>query len=221
MYTDKGGASAVLAAFRGMVDAGFKVNVTCTIPLAENSVSSNSYRPSDIIKSYKGLTVEVTNTDAEGRLILCDAMSWTQKRHDGNLRTLIELSTLTGAIMVGLGDKVAGIFSNDKDLVDTIAESGLNVGELFWHMPILDHKREDMKGKNSDLVNSSGVRYGGAQEGAAFLENFVEDGVKWAHLDIAGPGRVNKPYNMHDKSVVGSGFGATSLLETMRKLQSK
>merc|ERR1711976_409803 len=102
-----------------------------------------------------------------------------------------------------------------------MGESGLNVGEMFWHMPILDHKREDMKGTNSDLINSSRTRYGGAQEGAAFLENFVEEGVKWAHLDIAGPGRVNKPYLMHEKSVVGSGFGATSLLEVRRRLQSK
>lgn len=114
MFTDKGGASAVFGAFKGIVESGLKVNVTVTIPLAENSVSHNSYRPSDIITSKKGLTVEITNTDAEGRLILADAYTYTQQKY--KVESLIELSTLTGACMIALGNHYAGVFSNNVEL---------------------------------------------------------------------------------------------------------
>jgi leucyl aminopeptidase len=189
MYVDKGGASAVFGAFKGIVEAGLKVNVTVTIPLAENSVGNNSYRPSDIIVSKKGLTVEITNTDAEGRLILADAYTYTQQKY--KIDSLIELSTLTGACMIALGTHYAGIFSNNADLSKSLITNGAHIGERIWELPIYDEIRDDMKGKASDLVNSAGSRYGGASQGAAFLENFVEEGVKWAHVDIAGYIKLN------------------------------
>jgi len=215
MFTDKGGASAVLGAFKGIVQAGLKINVTCSIPLAENFVSDNAYRPSDIIKSHKGLTVEIKNTDAEGRLILCDAMSWTQKKFGSNLKSMIELSTLTGACMAGLGSRYAGLFSNNQELADLVKASGEHVGELCWQLPIGDSVREEMKGQYSDLVNSGAGRYGGALQAAAYLERFVEDGVEWVHLDIAGPSRAEKGYEMTPAGATG--FGSSLLIEMFKR----
>ena len=125
MFLDKHGATNVLSAFEAIIKEKIPINLTCSVSLVENFVGSTSYRPSDIIKSRKGLTVEIGNTDAEGRLVLCDAMHWTQENF--KVECLIEESTLTGAMIVSLGASHAGIYSNDKELVDSLTTAGNEV----------------------------------------------------------------------------------------------
>ena len=137
MYLDKCGAMNVMAAFFAIVKEKLPINVTCSVGLVENFVSANSYRPSDIIKSRKGLTVEIGNTDAEGRLVLADAMNWTQEHYKPH--TLIEMSTLTGAIIMALGNEMAGLFTNDKKLFKSLRNVGERVHEPLWHMPCTDY----------------------------------------------------------------------------------
>jgi len=184
MFYDKGGACTVLAAFKGAVEMKLPVNIVCSVVFVENSMSDRALHPKDIIKSYKGLTVEIGNTDAEGRLILADAMTYTQRFY--NPKTLIELSTLTGAIKVALGNETAGIFSNDDGLVSDLTSIGAESCEHLWRLPITDEHRDDMKSSIADLNNKGKSVNGGSSKAAAFLENFVDKGVKWAHIDIAG-----------------------------------
>lgn len=215
MYMDKGGASAVLASFKALVKTNMKINVTCTIGMAENFISNNSYRPSDIITSHKGLTVEVLNTDAEGRLVLADAMSWTQSTYP-QVKSLIELSTLTGAIMVALGERTAGIFGNKKSFQEQIVKAGETVQEPLWRMPIVPEVREGLKGSHSDLKNITGNRYAGSSAAAAFLERFVNKGVDWAHLDIAGAAMTSKPFSVYTHGCTG--FGVGTILQHYRNV---
>eukprot|EP01016_Furgasonia_blochmanni_P043853 TRINITY_DN601_c0_g4_i1.p1 TRINITY_DN601_c0_g4~~TRINITY_DN601_c0_g4_i1.p1 ORF type:complete len:528 (+),score=196.20 TRINITY_DN601_c0_g4_i1:131-1714(+) len=209
MYFDKGGACATIGAFRGAVESGLKINLVLGVAFVENFLGDNAYRPSDILKSYKGITVEIGNTDAEGRLILADTMSWTQKHFKPN--TLIDVATLTGACIVALGYDTAGIFGNDDSLVGEITQAGALVSEPFWRLPINNEFRNAMKAEAADLNNlSKQTMWGGACTAAAFLENFVEAGVKWAHLDIAGAiySAADKP----NRPRGANGFSASTLL---------
>lgn len=215
MYIDKGGASAVLGAFRGIVQMGLKTNVTATLGMAENFISSNAYRPSDILKSHQGLTVEVKNTDAEGRLVLADVMSWTQQTYP-NVKSMIDVATLTGACVVALGERTAGIFSNDQSLATEYLNSGTKSNESIWQLPIQQEMREALKGSHCDLQNITGTRYGGAIAAAAFLENFVRKDVKWVHLDIAGPALTSKPYGVY--GVGATGFGVGTIIQRFKSL---
>ena len=131
---DKHGATSVLSAFESVVRLKLKVNLTVSIGLVENFVSSNSYRPLDIIRSRKGITVEIGNTDAEGRLVLADCMNWTQEKY--KVKNMIELSTLTGAIVIALGKKHAGLFSNSDQLTNNLLSAGRQVKEEAWRMPV-------------------------------------------------------------------------------------
>ena len=213
MYADKSGACIVLSVIKAISDLNLPINVVGTLALAENSIGPNSYRPSDIIKSYKGLTVEIGNTDAEGRLVLVDAMTWTQQNHKPKI--LIELSTLTGACMIALGAETGGLFSNNEKLAKNILTLGEMFSEPFWQLPITEEHREDVKSKFADLNNIGSSKYGGASRAAAFLEIFVEEGVKWAHLDIAGP-----TLGLGDKGVYrggASGFGVKLVLNYLRE----
>ena len=152
MYMDKAGACAVFAAFSQAVEMDLKVNLTCTMAFAENFLGEEAYRPSDIIKSRKGLTVEIGNTDAEGRLILADAMTWTQEHH--KVKTLIELSTLTGACVVALGNGTAGLFTNTDTLGMQLLTHGETVCEPLWRLPIMKEHRKGMEGTFSALNNA-------------------------------------------------------------------
>jgi len=213
MFYDKGGACTVLAAFKGAVEMKLPVNIVCTVAFVENSMSEKALHPKDIIRSYKGLTVEIGNTDAEGRLILADAMTYTQRHYKPN--TLIEFSTLTGAIKVALGNETAGIFSNSDKLVSELAEAGNKSCESIWRLPIFDEHREDMRSSIADLNNKGRSVSGGASKAAAFLENFVENGVKWAHIDIAGTS-----FREGEKFVYSSGatgHGVQLLLNYLKK----
>jgi leucyl aminopeptidase len=181
------------------------INLVAVVGLAENFVSSNSFRPLDIIRSRKGLTVEIGNTDAEGRLVLADCMHWVQQNY--KVSTLIELSTLTGAIIIALGKQRAGLFTNSSTLTSRLLEGGEQIEELLWHMPVDDYHAELIKPKTADISNSPGKSEGSSCQAAAFLRNFVEKGVDWAHIDIAG---------VAGDGSDSTGYGAKLLLHYLR-----
>eukprot|EP00340_Litonotus_pictus_P006392 CAMPEP_0170519510 /NCGR_PEP_ID=MMETSP0209-20121228/4902_1 /TAXON_ID=665100 ORGANISM="Litonotus pictus, Strain P1" /NCGR_SAMPLE_ID=MMETSP0209 /ASSEMBLY_ACC=CAM_ASM_000301 /LENGTH=542 /DNA_ID=CAMNT_0010805413 /DNA_START=150 /DNA_END=1774 /DNA_ORIENTATION=+ len=185
MFYDKHGACNTLAIFNSIAKLGLKINAVFVVGLAENSVDSVSYRPSDILISKKGLTVEVGNTDAEGRLVLADCLTYTQEKFKP--KVIVDLATLTGACKVALGSKTAGLFSNDDTLAGSLINASKVVDESVWKLPISDNIRDSVKGNYSDIKSTGKNVYAGASFAAAFLEKFVDKGVKWAHLDIAGP----------------------------------
>jgi leucyl aminopeptidase len=194
MKMDMGGAAAVTGLMKALATRKAKVNVVAIVGLAENMPSDRAYRPGDIITSMAGKTIEVLNTDAEGRLVLCDAMTYIQRTYKPQL--MIELSTLTGAIMIALGTEYAGAFANDDNLWAQLQDASSLTGEKMWRMPLDDCYRRAMDGKITDLNNMGDAsRYGGACNAAAFLEAFVEDERPWCHLDIAGMmiNRADKP----------------------------
>jgi leucyl aminopeptidase len=213
MYGDKNGSCAVLGALHGALSLKPRKNIVFAIGLAENAIDSKSYKPGDIITSMKGLTVEIGNTDAEGRLVLADTMTYVQQEFKP--KQMVELSTLTGACMVALGNETAGLFSNDDKLAEMLQSSSKRSFEQIWRLPIMDEHRETMKSSFADLNNKGKTPYGGASQAAAFLERFVEKDVKWAHLDIAGPGMASAA-----KAPVcanGTGFGTHLLIDYLTK----
>ena len=187
MFGDKNGACAVLGALYGTLQLKPKKNIIFSVGLAENAIDSKSYKPGDIIKSMKGYTVEIGNTDAEGRLVLADQMTYVQKEFAPN--QMIDLATLTGAAKVALGLETGALFSNDDQLAENLISSGQRNFEAVWRLPITDEHRNNMRRTQSDLSNMSKTPFGGSCTAAAFLENFVEKGTKWAHFDISGPAK--------------------------------
>ena len=190
MFLDKSGACVTLGLFKWIKEMNIPINISCVLALAENSIDSKSFKPSDIITSKKGITVEIGNTDAEGRLCLGDAMTWVQQHESP--KEIVDIATLTGAVLVALGENTAGLFGNDKSFLDELIRSGEYFQEDFWHLPITKEHRESIKGKTADISNTGSTRYGGSSTAAAFLEKFVEKDVKWAHMDIAGAGMASK-----------------------------
>lgn len=203
MYVDNHGAATVLGALKAIAELGIKKNLVVALCLAENSISERAYLPGSIIKSYNGKTVEIGNTDAEGRLVLGDGLTYIQKHY--NPTHVIDVATLTGACVVALGEHAAGMFTNDVEFGNEIVASGKKVDEVLWPLPILEEHVEEIKGKESDIKNTGKGRYGGASTAAAFLKEFIEKDVKWVHLDIAGPSKIGDN--------TASGFGVESLVE--------
>ena len=160
MFGDKNGACAVLGALHGTMQIKPKKNIIFAVGLAENAIDSKSYKPGDIIKSMKGYTVEIGNTDAEGRLVLADTFTYVQQEFAP--KEMINLATLTGAIKVALGQETAGLFSNDDSLAENLIKSGDRTFEPLWRMPIMDEHRDSMKGAQSDLCNKGNTPYGGS-----------------------------------------------------------
>ena len=181
MKLDKSGGIAVLGTMKAMAELDLPINAYGIIPAAENLPSGTSYRPGDIIKTLSGKTVEVQNTDAEGRMILCDGLSYAEKQ---NCDVIIDIATLTGACRVALGKYMAALMGNDEKLIKRLQRAAEDSGEKVWPMPSGDEYAEEMKSKIADLKNI-GSKWGGACTAAAFLRQFVGD-AKWAHLDIAG-----------------------------------
>ena len=219
MYLDKGGACSVLGALHGTMELGIKMNVVFAMGLAENAIDAKSYKPMDIIKSMKGYTVEIDNTDAEGRLILADTFTYVQREFKP--AKIIDLATLTGAVRIALGIEHAGMFSNDDEFALEVQACGLEVFEKSWRLPIPDESKEQTISPVADLVNSYRVPFAGASRAAAFLEKFVEKGVKWIHLDIAGAFGYNAACGKVPLSSHGTGFGAQTLLNYLYKNQKK
>ena len=184
MTYDMAGSAAVVGLMKNLALRKAKVNAVGVVGLVENMVSGDAQRPGDIVKSYSGKTIEVLNTDAEGRLVLADALTYTEKKYKPKI--IVDLATLTGAIIVSLGSEYAGLFSNDDKLSKQILKAGETVEEKLWRMPL--HKNYDklINSKNADMQNINYVGGAGSTTAAQFLQRFILNKTPWAHLDIAG-----------------------------------
>jgi len=202
MKWDMGGAGAVTGLMKAVAARKAKVNLVCVCALAENMPDGNAQRPGDVVTSMSGQTIEVINTDAEGRLVLADAMTWAQRQYKPEV--MVDLATLTGAMIISLGHEYGGMFSNDDGLAGTLEAAGKASGDRLWRMPMGDEYNKIMDSQIADMKNSAS-REGGSITAACFLERFVEDGVKWAHLDIAGMVWSEKASHLYDKGATGYG----------------
>lgn len=215
MKMDMGGAAAVCGLMKAIALRHDPREVIGIVGLAENMPSHNAYRPGDIIGSMSGKTIEVLNTDAEGRLVLADCLTYVQKKY--NPEKVIDLATLTGAIMVGLGLDYAGAFVNNNDLWKKMEDAAAATGEKLWRMPLDSSFRKEMESEVADLKNlGTNGRYGGACSAAGFLEHFIDKGREWSHIDIAGTAWAKsvKPYVPKG----GTGYGVRLLCQLVEKL---
>lgn len=185
MKFDMAGSATVYAAFRAAAKLGLNVKISCFLGMTDNAVNEHATMPDAIVKGRNGKTVEILNTDAEGRLVLADCLDYAC---DFEPDAIIDSATLTGACLMALGTEVCGLMSNDKKLSDSLLKSAKSADEYMWELPIIPEWSKDMKGTISDLKNLGGSRWGGTAKAAAFLQEFVRDGIPWAHLDIAGVG---------------------------------
>ena len=214
MKCDMAGAAAVLAATWAIAQLGLKVNVTAYGALAENMPSSTAYRPSDVLTLYGGTTVENGNSDAEGRLVLADALVRTAEDQPD---LVVDVATLTGACLVALGERTAGLMTNDESTTDRLLDAAEAAGEAVWPLPIPPEIRPKLDSKVADLRSVGGDRSGGALVAAAFLREFVPADTPWAHLDIAGPAFHDKaPYGY--VSPGGTGYAVRTLVSLARLL---
>ncbi|VEP41375.1 MULTISPECIES: leucyl aminopeptidase [Tessaracoccus] len=215
MKFDMSGAAAVVAATRAIAALGLKVKVTAYAALAENLPSGSSYRSSDVLTMFDGQTVENYNTDAEGRLVMADAIA------RAGLDTpdlIVDVATLTGACMVALGLRTGGLLTNGEATSDLLLDAAEAAGEDFWELPLTDFTREQLKSTVADMRSGAGHRWGGALVAGAFLERFVPEGVAWAHLDVAGPAEnPDAPYGYVPKG--GTGVAVRTLVALAELLQ--
>lgn len=211
MRQDMAGAAAVLGTMKALLVLKPRINVVGVIAAAHNAIGNDAYFPGDVYASHSGKTVEITNTDAEGRLVLADAFSYVQKTEKPT--ELVDLATLTGGIIVALGDTVAGLFSNDDALAKALYESGEATGERLWRLPVYEEFSEVMKSDLADLRNTAKLKKGYASSitGAAFLQEFVRD-IPWAHLDIAGTA-FNEREERGEVPKLATGFGVRLLID--------
>jgi leucyl aminopeptidase len=209
MKTDMAGAAAVLATMSGVARLGISTEVLAFIPATENMVSGEAIKPGDVITHHGGKTSEVLNTDAEGRLVLADALHYASEQGP---KAIVDVATLTGAIQIALGKKIGGMFANDDTLLRELQGAAESAGERFWHMPLAaDVYRSEIDSDVADIKNTgTSSPYGGATIGALFLREFVGEGIPWAHLDIAGVGRSDGDYE--DVSRGGTGVATRTLL---------
>lgn len=185
MKCDMGGSATVVGVMKTLALRKAKVNAVGVVGLVENAISDRSYKPSDIINSMAGKTIEVLNTDAEGRLVLIDSLTYIQRTYKPQF--VVNLATLTGAIIVALSPEFCGVFANDDELWGRLNAASEKTGEKLWRMPLHEVFRKDVENPIADLQNMGKMgRWGGACTAASFLEHFIEEGTKWAHMDIAG-----------------------------------
>ncbi len=213
MKMDMSGAAAVLEAVGAIAKLGLALNLIAVIPSTENMPSGTAIKPGDVITQYSGKTVEINNTDAEGRLILADALAYAIEQ---GANRVVDIATLTGAVMIALGSSYAAIVSNDDGLAGEVEEVGRKTGELVWRMPLHPEYKALMKGTVADLTNAAAKRKAGTLSAAAFLEEFVGE-TPWAHLDIAGTAwDVGREYTGND----ASGYGVRLLTGLARSLSA-
>jgi leucyl aminopeptidase len=202
MKWDMGGAGAVAGAMLALARRKAKAHVVGICGLVENMPDGKAQRPGDVVTSMSGQTIEVINTDAEGRLVLCDAIWYAQQTFDPEV--IVDLATLTGAMVVALGHEYAGIFSNDDGLARQLVDAGTAAGDRLWRMPLGDAYDKLIESQIADMKNV-GPRDGGSITAAQFIQRFVREGVKWAHLDVAGMVWAQKPGALWDKGATGYG----------------
>ncbi len=211
MKMDMSGAAAVLEAVGAIAELGLPVDLIAVVPSTENMPSGTAIKPGDVITQYNGKTVEVNNTDAEGRLILADALAYAIEL---GAKRVVDVATLTGAVMIALGSTYAGLIANDDELAGEVEEVGRETGELVWRLPLHAEYKDLTKGTVADLTNASAKRKAGTIYAGSFLEEFVGE-TPWAHVDIAGTAwDVGREYTGKD----ASGFGVRLLVELARKL---
>jgi leucyl aminopeptidase len=214
MKMDMSGGAVVLEAIGAIAELGLQVEIIGVVPSTENMPSGTAIKPGDVITQHNGKTVEVNNTDAEGRLILADALAYAVEL---GAERIVDLATLTGAVVVALGSTYAGLISNDDELAVEVTAAGEETGELLWRLPLHPEYKELMKGTVADLSNLGKKRKAGTITAASFLEEFVGE-TPWAHLDIAGTSwDVGRAYVGND----ANGFGVRLLVEFARHLSTK
>lgn len=202
MKCDMSGAAAVLGLMQTLASLKLPVNVLGAIGTTENAIGPMSFKPGDVYTSYSGKTVEISNTDAEGRLILADVISYVQKHY--KLERIIDLATLTGAIVIALGEEASGLYSNNEELSQALVKAGNKTFERVWPMPIFPEFKEELKSTIADIKNS-GSRKGGSSSAALFIKEFVEGELPWAHLDIAGTAYLSASKGYHATPATGVG----------------
>ena len=213
MKSDMGGAAAVVCALGAIARLGLPVNVTAWAPLAENMPSGTAQRPSDVLTIYGGKTVEVLNTDAEGRLVLADALVAAGEESPD---LIVDVATLTGAQLVALGSRTSAVMANDDAVREQVVGAAGRAGEAMWPMPLPEELRKSMDSEVADIANI-GDRYGGMLVAGLFLKEFVGEGQRWAHLDIAGPSfNEGKPYGYTPKG--GTGAAVRTLVSLAEEL---
>jgi leucyl aminopeptidase len=210
MKYDMSGAAAVLESVAAIAELGLAVDLVAVVPSTENMPSGSAIKPGDVITQYNGVTVEVNNTDAEGRLILADALAYAVEL---GAERVVDLATLTGAVVIALGSTYAAVIANDDDLAAAVAQAGEESGELTWRLPLHPEFKALMKGTVADLSNLASKRKAGTITAASFLEEFVGE-TPWAHIDIAGTAwEVGREYTGNE----ASGFGVRLLVELARQ----
>ena len=207
MKGDMGGAACVTGLMQALAARKARVNAVGVIGLVENMPDGNAQRPGDIVTSMSGQTIEIINTDAEGRLVLADVIWYAARRFKPKL--MIDLATLTGAIIVALGQEYAGMFANNDQLAERLSKAGEATGEKVWRMPLSAEYDKMIDSKFADMKNTGGSRWGGAITAAQFIKRFVDDKTPWAHLDIAGTGFDSRQSDINKSW--GSGWGVRLL----------
>ena len=213
MKWDMAGSAVTVSIIKYLSEIKTNFSYAGIVGLVENMPSGSAYKPGDVIKSYKGINVEVLNTDAEGRLVLADIITYGCEKYKPKI--VIDFATLTGAILVALGQHYAGLFCNDDKLADTLYKSGLDTNEKVWRMPLHDDFDKELNSPFVDLKNIGAGRYGGSVTAAQFLQRFVPKNTKWAHLDIAGTTWKNGGDIMNNKG--STGFGLTLIADFINK----
>ncbi len=212
MRTDMAGAAAALYTLKSAAELKLDKNIYAVLPLTDNMISNDSYRPGDVFTAYNGTTVEIGNTDAEGRLILADAIAYTEKILKPDC--IVDIATLTGACLVTFGEIIAGYVATDDSLGSLLEKAGEVTGELIWRLPLYKDYEENLKSDIADLCNISSEKNAGTIMGGIFLKNFVT-AAKWAHIDIAGTARNSKTRGYRPKNATG--FGVRLLVETISR----
>ena len=215
MIFDKSGGMTVMGVMLALARLKWPIHVVGILSSAENHISETAYRPGDYLRMYNGVTVEVTNTDAEGRLVLGDALAWGIETYKPE--AVVDLATLTGGVITALGKSMAGMMSNDDELVKELQRAADEAGEKVWRLPLGEEQKEQMKSEAADIVNSAG-REGHPLQGGAFLSYFVPDDVPWAHLDIAGVADTDKDMPFYAKGATG--WGVRTLVEWIERRAS-
>lgn len=213
MKSDMGGAAVVLGVVELVAKLKLNVNLVGIVASAENAVDKNSYRPGDVINSYSGKTIEIIDTDAEGRLVMSDALSYLIKQFQPE--KIIDIATLTGSVVRTLGYAAAGMFTNNEDMARTMTNIGLNTNERVWPLPLFEDYEADLHSDIADLRNFSGKPIAGAINAAKFLEAFTQSHKSWMHLDIAGVSFGDSPYS---KMKSASGFGVRLITDYVKSL---
>lgn len=212
MKADMAGGGTVVGIIKAAAMMKLQIEIIGVVPAVENMIGGSSYKPSDVIKTASGKTIEVKDTDAEGRIVLADALHYASQQKPDEI---IDFATLTGAVVVALGEIAAGLFTNDDRLADELLQSGKTTHERLWRLPFWRDYNEMIKSEIADVSNL-GPRWGGAVTAGKFLENFVDEKIPWAHIDFAGPAIKHKLNNYTEK--YDTGFGVRLMIEYLNKI---